>query len=227
MSAKVPIGRAKVRLDTGTQLLAKRRIVLFIGNISRSKTIAESLPTRRRNAMHSRPTQLRFCVPLLCVSFIALTAHAGDPVGGAQQAFEQLKSLQGRWVGEEKMPDGNTRQVEYAYRVQSNGSAVMETAMSGQPEEMTTVFYMAGDKLQATHYCAIGNQPAFRYAPGDDERITMAFAGGTGFDPAKDGHVHEGWIRVVDGDHVEQSWVFYENGAPATSMVLQLERRAD
>jgi len=167
--------------------------------------------------------------PCLLLALLALAAQGSDSVtdNSAQAAFEQLKTLHGRWIGEEQTLDGQTRQVEYVYKVQSNGSAVLETAMAGEPEEMTTVFYMADGQLQASHYCSIGNQPAFRFAPADDDRITMTFAGGTGFDPAVDGHVHEGWIRVIDGDRMEQNWVFYDKGAAASTMTMTLERQAD
>jgi hypothetical protein len=161
------------------------------------------------------------------LSLAAQGSDSADRDNSAQAAFDQLKSLQGRWIGEERTPDGQTKQIEYVYKVQSNGSAVLETAMAGEPEEMTTVFYMAGGQLQASHYCSIGNQPAFRFVPADDDRITMAFAGGTGFDPAVDGHVHEGWIRAIDSDHMEQNWVFYDKGVAASTMVMTLERQAD
>jgi len=164
------------------------------------------------------------------MSLLTLTAQGGDSAdrdNGAQAAFDQLKALQGRWTGEEQTPDGKTKPVEYVYKVQSNGSTVVETAMAGQPEEMITVFYMAGDQLQATHYCAIGNQPAWRYSPTDDDRITMAFAGGSGFDSAVDGHVHEGWIRPINSNLMEQSWVFYDKGVAAGTAVMTLERQAD
>ena len=165
--------------------------------------------------------------PLLIAGFASMAAitWAGESTNDAAAAFEALKSLEGRWVGTEKNLENAQMDVEYVYAVMSNGSAVMETAMPGTDKEMITVFYLAGDELLATHFCMVGNQPAFRYSPNDESGvITMAFAGGTGFDPGKDGHVHDGRIRIVDSDNMTQHWTWHQDGAQAGAMDMTLSR---
>ena len=142
-------------------------------------------------------------------------------------AFEQIKSLEGRWLGQ--MGEGDDAEpVEMVYSVISNGTAVIERETPGSETSMVTVYYLAGDELLATHYCAIGNQPAYRYSPENStDRLSLVFAGGTGFDPATDAHVHDGWIRIVNADRIEHSWSFYQDGKEANRSHWKLSRVAD
>ena len=52
--------------------------------------------------------------------------------------------------------------VTVRYEVVSGGKAVIEYQNPGQSFEMVTVYYLAGGKLHATHYCGAGNQPAYK-----------------------------------------------------------------
>ena len=74
-----------------------------------------------------------------------------------------------------------------------------------------------------------GNQPAYRLGAGSTpERAVLEFAGGTGFDPKKDGHVHEGEIRFVAPDRIEHQWVHFtgEQRSGATRWFLARDTRA-
>lgn len=124
-------------------------------------------------------------------------------------AWERLKSLAGTWNGRMDDPLAGPP-VTVRYEVASNGRALMEFQNPGQSYEMVTVYYLAGGELRATHYCAAGNQPAFRLAAeSTPELAVLEFAGGTGFDPAADGHVHGGDIRFVAPDRIEHRWHHY------------------
>jgi hypothetical protein len=140
-------------------------------------------------------------------------------------AYEQLKSLAGLWQG--KVAGDEASDVQVRYEVMSSGKAVFERLFPGTPHEMVTVYYLAGDHLQATHYCAIGNQPAYTLAEGSQPNaIRMQFAGGTGFDPQTDQHAHGVDIRVRDTGHIEVEWHFQKGTQPTGSKLMLLERAA-
>jgi hypothetical protein len=48
-------------------------------------------------------------------------------------------------------------------------------------------------------------------------QIHFVFAGGTNLDPAKDRHMHEGTITIIDDDHVEWTGVCWNEGKPDKS----------
>lgn len=147
-----------------------------------------------------------------------VVASAGD---GAAATFEKMKSLEGTW--DVVTPNG---EATINYRVGSAGSIVIEELFPGTDHEMMTVYHMDGDRLVATHYCAAGNQPRFTLAPasGDSEEFRFAFDGGSNMKPG-DGHIHEGSIRIVDQDHVEETWVSWQDGKPHHEMTFSMTRR--
>lgn len=150
----------------------------------------------------------------------AQTATDAGPDGAA---YEQLKSLAGLWQGKVAGEGGGDAQVRY--EVKSNGQAVIEYLFPGSPHEMVTVYYLASGRLQATHYCSIGNQPAFRLAAGSTPAdLRMEFVGGTGFDPQTDQHSHGVHIRRKDADHIEVEWYFQKGTQPTGSARMLLER---
>ena len=119
---------------------------------------------------------LAFAVAVL----IAPAAH-GDPAAQTLDiaAFEQLKALAGRWEGTMEAPATGSASIEF--EVTSNGRAVLERQFGGTSHEMITVYSLAYDRLQANHFCAMGNQPAYKLADGSSPRdIRMEFVGGTG-----------------------------------------------
>jgi hypothetical protein len=130
-------------------------------------------------------------------------------------ALERLKKLAGTWVaaGEDGKP---TDQVVSVIKVTAAGTAVHETLFPGQPHEMVSVYYRDGADLVMTHFCALGNQPRMKADPNSAaNQIRFQFAGGSNLDPAKDKHMHEGTITIVDDDHIEWSGVCWEGGKPA------------
>ena len=57
----------------------------------------------------------------------------------------------------------------------------------------------------------------------------ICVAGGTNFDPAKDMHMHEGSITIIDDDHIEWKWAGYDQGKPAEGhgVARKLARKAN
>lgn len=152
----------------------------------------------------------------------AVAARASGPDHPA--TFEKLKSLAGTWSGRMEDPLEGAP-VTVRYEVASDGKAVIEHQNPGQSYAMITVYFLADGKLQATHYCAAGNQPAFRLDRKSREDLAiLEFDGGTGFDPDADGHVHRGEIRFLSPDRIEHRWFHYVGPKELGSTHWFLER---
>jgi hypothetical protein len=155
-------------------------------------------------------------------------AQAEAPAAGgvdAKAAFERIKKLAGDWQGTMMTPDGQATSSRVA--VTAGGSAVIETLFAGSEHEMVNVYHMDGADLVISHYCHAGNQPRLRYAAekSSPDELIFDFAGGTSFDPAKDGHVHAGRVALKGEDRLESDWAFYTNGKEAGVNKLFLSRR--
>jgi hypothetical protein len=157
------------------------------------------------------PKHLRAFLPAVLAAAVGLLTVAPARADGPDHAaiYEQIKSLAGTWTG--RMDDSLAGPpVAVRYQVASNGKSVVEFQNPGASFEMATVYYLADGRLQATHYCAAGNQPAFRLdSKSTSELVLLEFDGGTGFDPDNDGHVHQGEIRFISPDRIEHRWFHY------------------
>lgn len=150
-----------------------------------------------------------------------------------QTAFDRLKTLAGTWNG---TPEGQGEAAEaeaehkgevvHEFRVSAAGTVVMETMMPGTDHEMINMYYVDGDDLVLTHYCAGGNQPRMRLDRDQStaEKLVFDFAGGSNLDPAVDGHIHAAKITWVDDDHLESVWIPHAGGKQAGSMTFHLAR---
>ncbi len=145
---------------------------------------------------------------------IADDKHEHKVSSDKNPAFETLKSLVGTWLETDK--DGKpTETVVSVIKLTGAGTAIHETLFPGQPHEMVTVYHLDGKNVVATHYCALGNQPRYKVdAKSTDKKLIFAFDGGTNFDAAKDMHMHEGTLTIVDADTIESNWVGYDKGKP-------------
>ena len=144
---------------------------------------------------------------VFAAGFLATAAAADGP--DPKAAYDRIKSLAGTWSGHMEDPLSGPP-VTVRYEVVSGGRAVIEYQNPGQSFEMVTVYYLANGALRATHYCGAGNQPAYRLGKNSTDALVMLeFDGGTGFDPERDGHVHQGEIRFVSTDRIEHRWFHY------------------
>ena len=176
------------------------------------------------------------CLALLLLP-ISATAEANDPldtaaapetvVYDAESALEFFKSLAGDWDG--SSPDRQHGSYPAAsFRVMAAGSAVVETVLQGQPNEMESIFHMDGDDLLLTHYCALLNAPVLRFEPTDEPGLVkFVFHGGTNFDPAVDAHFHEGTFKIRDANTVESTFIVHAGGEAQPEGSSVLTRRAD
>ena len=155
------------------------------------------------------PKNSRTVLPIVLLSAVLMSVSARGDAPADAAVYERIKSLAGSWSGRMEDPLSGPP-VTVRYEVVSGGKAVIEYQNPGQSFEMVTVYYLADGKFHATHYCGAGNQPAYKIGrDSTDDLLKLDFAGGTGFDPAHDGHVHQGEIRFIAPDRIEHRWFHY------------------
>ena len=165
---------------------------------------------------------------LLSASVLEFSPLVGDDAkskAAAASPLDAIKALAGEWTG--KASHGDEKfDATVSYRVTSGGSAVVETLFAGTPHEMITMYHMNGNDLLLTHYCAAQNQPRMRAAKSENaKKLEFKFLDGTNMDPAKDMHMHEASIELVDADHIKSEWVTFVQGKPAGSAKFDLHRK--
>jgi len=163
---------------------------------------------------------------LLITGFVALAAllsasPKSETSTDATAAFARLKTLVGEW--EANTPDGKSH---LTYELTAGGSVLVERETADEMPEMITMFHLDGSRLILTHYCMAGNQPRMQaraFQPETGE-IRFQFLDATNLVSPGAGHMHNATYRIVDHDHVESQWQFYENGAPKMTESAQYTR---
>jgi hypothetical protein len=149
------------------------------------------------------------------------------PEGEARSSpalFEELKKLSGRWETGDADKDGKPDGV-VVYRVTSGGSAVEETIFPGSPHEMVTLYNQDNGKLEATHYCMLGNEPRLEAVPESTPRkLVFRFKEGMNMDPGKDEYMGQLIMTIPDADHLKQEWSSFKAGKMEKSMVFEYQR---
>ena len=158
-------------------------------------------------------------------TILALAAPAASSSASAdgKAAFERLKSLAGEWQGTVGAPGGPPASIRY--EVGSGGTIVRELLFPGTEHEMLNVYHLVDGELMATHYCAMGNQPRFKLQAATADELVFGFAGGTNFVPEKDPHIHDGRIRFLAPDRLEEDWTAFTAGKPTGDHKFILTRK--
>jgi hypothetical protein len=164
-------------------------------------------------------------------SVLVLTACQGVSFDGATHgldthaAFERLKTLVGTYDVE--FPNV----VEHSTVVWDNvsaGHAIVETLNVGTPHEMVSVYYLDGEDLALTHYCAIGNRPSLRLdrARSTTDEWFFSFDPATsGIDATSDAHIHGAHFKFLAADAIDVEWVFWDKGAEIERKLFQLRKQ--
>ncbi|MDQ8756235.1 hypothetical protein RCO27_08315 [Sphingosinicella sp. LHD-64] len=165
-------------------------------------------------------TSIRLAVPILAF-FVAFESRAA-PIAAveAEMSFETLKRLEGDWTG--TAPSG--RNIRVTYRSIAAGSTLVETWALGPGRVSMTVYHMDNDRLIATHYCPLGNQPRLLLS-GHDGRgsFEFSFLDATGLTSAVEAHQDSFRITMHGADTFARSETYIENGERA-SEIIQFQR---
>lgn len=159
--------------------------------------------------MRTRSIAAAALLVLIAGAVPRVTVATDNPAVDAAAAFERLKALAGEWQAE-----GSSGHERLSYEVVAGGATLLERETGGGRPSMLTLYHRDGDRLLLTHYCMAGNQPrmeakAFDPRSGD---LRFDFVDATNLAAPAAGHMHSVAIRFVDGDHIETSWQFVENG---------------
>ena len=167
--------------------------------------------------------RMMWAVAILAAASLA-SAQAPN---GAQRAFDKLKALSGEWAG----TSGDGSPATVSYRVTGNGSALIETLRIANPNagnpEMVTTYYLDGDKLMMTHFCAAGNQPRMRSTglSSDGTSIAFSFQDATNLPSADTGHMRALTVTLVDANHFTEQWTWHEKGKEDQKDLFKLTRK--
>ncbi|MBI3722816.1 hypothetical protein HY251_02510 [bacterium] len=176
---------------------------------------------------------MKFRFPVVAVLAVALGAVSFPPLRGrveaedtpakpatARTAFERLKKNAGDWV----LPDDPSK-VAFSWKVVSGGSVAVETLFPGGDHEMITVYFMDGEDLVCTHYCAMKNQPHLKAeGPFDGSTIKFRFASGTNVNPEKDRYMGDLELTLGD-DTIKSVWGSFSGKERQGSKEFQLKRK--
>lgn len=139
----------------------------------------------------------------------------------ANPDFDRVKSLEGEWEGK----DASGTAFDVGYRLISSRTAVMESMKIPEHSDMTTVYYLDGDRLMLTHFCAKDNQPRMKAEPASENgAITFRFLDATNLPDSEAGHMVKLVLNWHDANHFDQEWTYREAGKE-TREVFALTRR--
>jgi hypothetical protein len=164
---------------------------------------------------------------LLALTLTACQATVDGESGGfdAARAYARLTTMAGAY--EVEFP-GEPERSKVIWENVSGGHAVMEKLNVGTPHEMVSLYYLEGEELALTHYCAAGNRPLLRLDRARSTRDELFFVfdpATTGIDPRTDGHIHAARFQWLDADSVDVTWSFWAEGAEQHARRFQLRRK--
>jgi len=159
-------------------------------------------------------------VLLLALAALSPAVRASDTeAGAAAVTFDRFRSLAGTWEG----TNSRGEEVRFTYEVQADGTAVLERFHAG-PHDMLTVYYLDGEELMLTHYCAQGNQPRMRAVDFADNEVRFELVDVSGLGSADEGHMHRAAFEFDGSDHLDSRWTFREKGRDAFTETIDIHR---
>jgi hypothetical protein len=140
----------------------------------------------------------------------------------AQAALAKIRALEGKWVGTKSEP--GSPPVTTEFRPTANGTAVIETMMAGQPQEMINLYTASGDTIIVTHYCAMGVQPRMKLSSGDAKEMKFEFVDGGNIKSRDEGHM-DSLTLSADGETMKQNWSYFADGKVVGNTVFELKKQ--
>lgn len=157
----------------------------------------------------------------IAILTLILAATAAWAQSNARKEFDQIRALQGEWVG--KTQQG--MDVSVGFRETAGGSAILSEIHGHGPENMVSMIHMDNDRLMMTHYCGAGNQPRMVASPSPDGKsITFTFIDATNLASPKTGHMEKVIFTMPDADHHIEEWTFVQDGK-VTKEIFELHRK--
>lgn len=149
------------------------------------------------------------------------TPSSGRGSSTAEPAFKRIQALAGDWQG----TDDHGMKIKTSFKVIAANTAVMETLVMSQSEEMVTLYSLDGDTISLIHYCPTNNQPHMQAsAPSDPiQELTFEFKDARNLPSSAAGHEHKLVLRFEDADHITENWTWRRDGRD-TVMVYHFAR---
>jgi hypothetical protein len=154
----------------------------------------------------------------------AMASEAADSVD-AEAAWQILKDgLVGEWQGKILH---SAEPVEASFYLTGNDSAIVEYI--GRPQRpaasMSTVYHLADEHLQLTHYCSMQNQPRLRAASisADGKTINFELLDVTNLTRSGNRYTHKMQISFPAPDRANVTYVGLDNGVEG-ELTVELSR---
>jgi len=159
------------------------------------------------------------------VALLAASTVADSADSRRAPSLDAIKALTGTWVAADEAGQP-TSQVMSEFRVTSGGHAVIETLFPGTEHEMISMYHMDGGDLVMTHYCTLGNRPHMKAEidPTDGHIVFRCVSGGA-IQCDKEMHMHEGHLRILAADRMNNSWHAMQDGKPVHEAKFNVVRR--
>jgi len=141
----------------------------------------------------------------------------------ARKTFEQLKKLDGKWIG--RSTKGWQEQI--TFKVIAKGSVVHESSFDAHPNEtMATMYYLDGDRLLLTHFCVSQTQPRLQATSFEDggRKVTFTYLDATNLASRDKGHMDKVVFNFIDDDHFTSKWTWYQAGKEQWLEEIKYER---
>lgn len=168
-------------------------------------------------------------ISVALASFLVVAAAASAvpnptaPAPVTAAGWDRLKSLVGDWEGTVSDHPGT---VAVSYKLVSNGTSLMETMdVAGHSETMITMYAPDGDRIVATHYCSMGNQPRMAAKGIQGDALDFQFVDATNVgDP--NGEMMRGLkVKFEDSDHFQQLWTSRAAGSDHTGTFTYVRKK--
>lgn len=123
--------------------------------------------------------------------------------------FSALRNLVGYWNGINEA--GNPVSIRYA--MTANDTVLVEQWFFHNDMEAMTLYHPDGERLIATHYCPIGNQPRLElHRQLEDGTLEFEFQSATNLPNEDSAHEHAFDLRIIDADTILRNETYVENG---------------
>jgi hypothetical protein len=125
------------------------------------------------------------------------------------EIFKKLKTLVGEW----KSATVANKLHTVSYKMIANETVLVETWKLGNSSTAMTVYYLESEKLVATHYCPLGNQPRLELVSAvNDQIFTFEFVSATNLLDKNLSHQHKFEIQIKNANKFWRSETYLENG---------------